>query len=118
MGEMLIALGELLLHIFLYSILAAYKLLKYIFHRKSRNSLIHEWHRSIRDKIEIIIGGLLLASFVSWATWFFGSMVYYHYYPKEKTVKEKILDEAFKRAVETDDIKEFLKGVVEVNRKE
>lgn len=118
MGELLIALSEFLLHIFIYSMLAAYKLLKFIFHKQSRKSLIDEWHTGLRDKIEIILGGLLLVGFVTWASWFFGSMVYDHYYPQERTVKEKNLDNALKKAVETDDINEFIKGVIEVNRKD
>ena len=118
MGELLIAIGELLIHLFIYSILAAYKLLKFIFHKKSRETLIQEWHTSIRDKIEIVIGGLLLVGFVSWTIWFFGSAIYEHYNPKEKTLKEKILDKAFKKAVETDDINEFVKGIVEIKKDE
>ena len=53
MGEILVAFGEMFLHIFIYSLLGAYKILQFIFYKPKRKMLIDEWHSSWRDKVEI-----------------------------------------------------------------
>jgi hypothetical protein len=97
MAEFFIAIGEMLLHIFIYSLLSAFKILQFIFLKMKREKLIKEWHSSWRDKIEITIGAFLLIGFVSWSIWFFGLGVYEYYYTPEKTLTEKILDTAFQK---------------------
>jgi len=118
MGELLAAIGEILVHIFIYSILSAFKIVQFIFYRLKREKLIVEWHSSWRDKVEISIGGLLLVGFVSWSFFFFGKAIYEHYNPREKTFKEKILDKAFLKSIEKDDIKEYWKAIIKVEKKE
>ena len=116
MGELLVAIGELLIHIFIYSILGAFKIVQFIFYKPKRKVLISEWQTSWRDKVEISIGGLLLVGFVSWSFWFFGSAIYEHYNPRERTLKEKILDKAFKKSIETDNIQDWWQAIKKVEK--
>jgi len=118
MDALLVGIGELLIHIFINTILGAFKIVQFILYKPKRKKLIAEWHTSWRDKIEISIGGLLLVSFVSWGFWFFSSAIYEHYNPRERTLKEKILDKAFKKSIETDNIKDLWKAVIKIEKKE
>ena len=118
MGELLATIGEILMHIFIHSILSAFKIVQFIFDRLKRKELIIQWHSSWRDKIEISIGGMLFVGFASWSFWFFGNAIYKHYNPQVRTFKEKILDKAFLKSIETDNIKEYWKAIIKVEKKE
>jgi len=46
MDALLVGIGELLIHIFINTILGAFKIVQFIFYKPKRKKLIAEWHTS------------------------------------------------------------------------